>query len=70
MDQQVAESGGDGGRLAAQPDEQRGRQRHQLPEQEKGQEVARERDAERAPCVRQRRHVLRIVVHVERVDHP
>ena len=69
MDQQIAESGGDSGRPAAQPDEKRGRQCHQLPEQKKGQEVPGENRPERGPCVRQRCHVLRVIVHVERIDH-
>ena len=40
MDQKVAEAGGDSGRFAAQPDEERRRNRHQLPEHEKREEVA------------------------------
>ena len=70
MNQQIAEAGGYGARLAAQPHEERGGHGHELPEQEQRQEVPGEAGSERRARVRQRRHVLRGVIHVKRVDHP
>jgi hypothetical protein len=70
VNQDVAKAGGDSARLAAQPDEERCRHRHELPEQKQRQEISGEGSSKRSTRVRQRSDVLRVVVHVKRVDHP
>ena len=70
MNEKVAKSGSDSSPLAAQPHDERGRQRHQLPKEEQRQKVPGKDRAQRSTCVTRCRYMLRVIVHVDGVDHP